>query len=296
MEEVVITVNDAGQRLDKFLAKTFPNLKKSAMYKAIRDKKIKVNRKRAAHNQMLEENDHLLLFLKPDFLIREPEKIRALPSVDVVYEDNELIALNKPQGLLSVKDSPEDQDTLNDRLLYYLVQSGQYDPQKEQSFRPALAHRLDRNTSGLVLAGKTAQATRDLARAIHDRTMHKSYLAITRKRPVQGRIELYLKKEGTKALVSSRPQEGYDPAIMTIHTLKEQDGRVLSQIELETGRFHQIRACLAYLKTPLLGDVKYGDRQGDGQYALQAFAIDLKEVSSLAASQIELPSEARLTL
>ncbi len=296
MEEIVIQKNDANQRLDKFLGKAYPNLKKSAMHKAIRNKKIKVNRKRASFDQMLNEGDHLLLFLPPDFLKKPQKTLSTLPAPDIVFEDDQLLAMNKPVGLLSMKDSAQNQDTLNDRLLFYLKQSGQYDPNLEQSFTPSIAHRLDRNTSGLVLAGKTAAATRKLAQAIADHTIHKYYLAITDQKPVQGKVSLYLKKEGLKALVSNAPLPNYDLAQMDIQTLAHRDGFYLSQIELYTGRFHQIRACLAFLGTPLVGDVKYGGHPHSKGYRLQAYKIDLSQAGFKGIQTIELPQDQQLHL
>ncbi len=296
MEEVIIQQNDANQRLDKFLSKAYPNLKKSAMHKAIRNKKIKVNRKRAAFDQVLQEGDHILLFLPPDFLEKPQKALQSLPAPAIVFENEQVLAMNKPAGLLSMKDSPQNQDTLNDRLLWYLRQSGQYDPTKEHSFTPSIAHRLDRNTSGLVLAGKSAQSARQLAQAIANHTIRKYYLAITDQKPVQGLITLYLKKEGTKALVSKTPLPDYDKAQMAIQTIDQAHGQYLSQIELYTGRFHQIRACLAFLGTPLVGDVKYGGSPYPKGYALQAYKIDLRQAGFKGLQTIELPQKEKLHL
>ncbi len=296
MQEVIIKANDANQRLDKFLGKAYPNLKKSAMYKAIRNKKIKVNRKRAQFDQMLNEGDQILLFLPPDLLEKEVRKLQPLKDLDVIYEDDDLLVMNKPAGLLAMKDQAGDQDTLNDRLLSYLAASGSYDPASEQSFTPSIAHRLDRNTSGLILAAKNAPTARKLASAIAQGQVGKYYLAITDKKPQQGRIDLYLKKEGTKALVSARPMEGYDPARMIVKTIAVKDGKYLSKIELLTGRFHQIRASLAFLGTPLCGDVKYkGTPQKQG-YSLQAYKIDLKSAGFNKAGIVELPKSRQLSL
>lgn len=292
MKEVTISKNDAGQRLDKFLQKAFPQLKKSAMYKAIRSKKIKVNRKRASFDQMLQEGDTLLLFLPPDLLEEKSRSFIDLPDPEIIYEDDELIACNKPAGLLSVKDESGDQDTLNGRILSWMEKSGRYDAAAERSFLPGVAHRLDRNTSGLVLAAKTASSARELARAIRDHDVQKSYLAITRKKPQQGRHVVYLKKEGTLAKVLDDPKPDYQEAVLSVKTIDEKDGRCLSKIDLETGRFHQIRATLAHLGTPLENDRKYGDAKGNGRYALQAYRIALDGEKKV----IELPKNKRIHL
>ena len=296
MQEVIIEANDASQRLDKFLTKAYPNLKKSAMYKAIRNKKIKVNRKRAEFDQILNVGDHILLFLPPDLLEKEVRELQPAKELDVIYEDDDLIVMNKPAGLLVMKDQAKEQDTLNDRLLSYLAATGSYDPAKEQSFTPSIAHRLDRNTAGLVLAAKNAKTARKLASAIAQGQVGKYYLAITDKRPVQGRIDLYLKKESTKALVSARPLPGYDPARMIVKTIGQKDGLYLSKIELLTGRFHQIRASLAFLGTPLVGDSKYKGTPNPKGYALQAYKIDLKPSGFEQAGIVELPKSKQLSL
>lgn len=296
MQEVTIQTNDAGQRLDKFLGKAYPSLKKSAMYRAIRNKKIKVNRKRAAFDQILQEGDCLQLFLPPDLLETRQRTLQPLRDLDVIYEDEDILVLNKPAGLLSTKDSAGDQDTLNDRLLSWLAANRGYQPENEQSYTPAIAHRLDRNTSGLVLAGKNAAAARRLSAAIASRQVGKYYLAITSRRPPQGRIELYMKKEGTRALVSARPLEGYLPARMNVRTIAFENGRYLSKIELLTGRFHQIRAGLAFLGCPLCGDVKYGGTRQKMPYQLQAWKIDLKEAGFERAGIVALPESKRIHL
>ena len=296
MQEVIISKNDANQRLDKFLLKAYPNLKTSAMYKAIRNKKIKVNRKRAQYDQKLVEGDVLLLFLPPDLLEKEIKKIQPAKKLDVIYEDDQIVVMNKPAGLLSMKDQAKEQDTLNDRFLSWLVANKRYDPNVEQSFTPSIAHRLDRNTSGLVLAGKTAQAARDLSLAIAQNQVHKYYLAITDQYPKQGLIELYLKKEGTRALVSDRPKDQYDLAKMKVKTLEQKDGLYLSQIELMTGRFHQIRACLAYLHTPLWGDLKYKGTPNKKGYYLQAYKIDLNDTPFHQANVVEIPKSKQIHL
>ncbi len=296
MKEVRIEKNDAGQRLDKFLLKTFPNLKKSALYKGVRNKKIKVNRKRCTFDQQLQEGDIILLFLPPDLLEEKQVQIQKTEPIEVVFENEDLLIVDKPKGLLSMKDQAGQQDTLNDRVRYYLYSTGAYDPKQEHSFLPSIAHRLDRNTSGLVMTAKNAVSARKLSEDIKEHRIVKSYLALTDRRPQQGRVVLYLKKEGTQALIKDQPTEGYDPAIMTVTTIQEKDGRYLSKIDLETGRFHQIRASLAHLGTPLLGDAKYGGIPNKNGYQLQAYQIDLSASSFPDLGIITLDKNDRLHL
>ncbi len=302
MKEVHIQANDAGQRLDKFLSKTFPELKKSMMYKAIRNKKIKVNRKRCTHDQFLQEGDTLLLFLPPDVLETKsaaPSAASSSKPLDIIYEDEDLIAVNKPAGLLSQKDSAGDQDSLNDRILSYLIRSRQYDPESEHSFVPSVLHRLDRNTSGLVLAAKSARAAREVSEAIRNNTLHKHYLAIAEGDVQDGEVRVWIEKEGTIARVFQSEHPGAREAITRFHVLQRSlDGKkTLVEAELLTGRFHQIRATLASLGTPIEGDSKYGSHSSRAHQALQAYRIDLKEAGlSFGPKQIELPQKEWLTL
>lgn len=274
MKEVTIQENDAGQRLDRFLTKSFPNLSKSLMYKAIRNKKIKVNRKRAEIGQKLEAGDVVLLFLPEDVLMQKERKITGKPILDVVYEDDDLLVVNKPYGLLCQKDSDQDQDTLNDRVIAWLYANGKYDPKSENSFVPAICHRLDRNTTGLVIAAKNAKALRDVNEAIKGHDIKKYYKARVLGIPKEGYIKVCLKKDGTKALISQAPKEGYVPAEMIVKVLKP--GKTSEvEIELLTGRFHQIRATMAALGNPLIGDVKYGYAGPEKKYDLKAYKLDL---------------------
>lgn len=298
MLEVQINENDAGQRLDRFLAKTFPNLKKSVLYKAVRNKKIKVNRKRCTFDQKLEPGDSILLFLPPEFLER-PEREMTYPKnarpLRVIYEDDQILAVFKPEGLLSQKDQAGEQDDLNGRIVHHLIENGSYDPKTELSFRPAALHRLDRNTSGIVLAAKTASAARTISEAIRDHTLKKSYLAKVEGVPKAGKVRLYLKKEGTMALVSDTPREGYVPAVMDVHPYRTEPDGTWMIADLETGRFHQIRASMAHLGHPVFGDPKYGHGKPGQHQMLQAWKVDLSKTGLQGVpAVIELPEELRI--
>lgn len=282
MQEIKIGVNDAGQRLDRFLQKHYATLTKSMMYKAIRNKKIKVNRKRCTYDQKLQEGDSILLFLPYEFL---ETRQKAYPvntgSVDVVYEDDDIVLVNKPAGLLSQSDEKGLQDTLVNRIQYYLYQKKEYDPQRENSFAPAICHRLDKNTSGLILAAKNARALRLMNDAIACHKVRKVYYAKIEGTPLWDTREVvcYIKKQETRALVQSNEAPGYKEARMFVKVMERQKEQTMVQIHLETGRFHQIRASMAYLGYPLCGDVKYGYKGSEKKYSLCAYRLEIGDVS-----------------
>lgn len=278
MKEVIIQANDANQRLDKFLQKTFPNLSKSMMYKGIRKKKIKVNRKRCSFDQVLEEGDSILLFLPPEFL---EEKVRKVSSgsdaLDIVYEDANLLILHKPVGLLSQSDG-SNADCLVDRMQRYLIKKGEYSL-AEHSFSPAICQRLDRNTEGLVIGAKNADTLRTINTAIAQRKVKKIYQAECCghiSKPVE--MNYYIKKVGTKAMVSKTKKEGYQEAKMDLIPLAYTNDSTFVEVYLHTGRFHQIRALCASIGHPLVGDHKYGYKGEKKGYHLIAKQLNLEAV------------------
>ena len=281
MKEVIINHNDSGQRLDKFLMKTFPQLPKSVIYKAVRNKKIKVNRKRCEFNQVLNEDDRILLFVDPALLeMKEREELRNYGPVNIVYEDKNLLIVNKEAGLLTQSDTEGEQDCLVARIQYYLYRKGEYDPDLENSFAPAVCNRLDRNTSGLVIAAKNADTLRKVNDAIANRKIHKYYMALVDGIPGwdEKEVSCYIRKEGTKAIVRKDPQKGFQHASETVRLMKVKQNQSVCQIELKTGRFHQIRATMGWLGYPLAGDSKYGYKGKRIPMKLCAYRLEFEDI------------------
>ncbi|MBQ8408039.1 MAG: RluA family pseudouridine synthase [Clostridia bacterium] len=271
MQILKINKNDAGQRLDKFLTKAVKGLPASLMYKYIRTKKIKVNRKRCEQKQILLEGDEIQLFIRDEFF-DSPEKddgalARITPKLDIVYEDDNIILCNKRPGVLVHEDDSARENTLIMHIQAYLYQKGEYDPEEEQSFAPALCNRIDRNTGGIVIAAKNAEALRVMNEKIKNDEIRKFYLCAVHGIPQKRADTLtgYLKKNSADNLVtvSDKPREGYKNIITKYKVLSGKKDISLIEVELVTGRTHQIRAHMAHIGHPLLGDGKYGVNRDD---------------------------------
>lgn len=280
MRRFIINANDAGQRVDKFITKAAPMLPKSALYKGIRTKNIKLNRKRCGISDRLSEGDILEIYLPDDFFpdIREEYAFMNVPGeISVIYEDGNILLMNKKCGLVVHEDDSGTADTLVNRMLRYLYDKGEYDPASENSFTPALCNRLDRNTQGIVIAAKNAEALRILNEKIRDREIDKRYLCIVCGRPPEneGTLTHYLFKDSKSNTVTvSDRKTPANKTIVTRYRLLKTDGRLsLVEIQLLTGRTHQIRAHMAYIGCPLLGDGKYGSNRVNREYGIKTQAL-----------------------
>ncbi len=309
MYQKIITENEAGQRLDKYLQKFMPLAPASFFYKMLRKKNITLNGKRAEGNQRLFTGDSLTLyfsgetirnFQKGNELLREYEReyeraYHELREVQVVYEDEHVIIMNKPAGILSQKAAAGDV-SLNEWLIGYLLAKGKADASELSDFKPSVCNRLDRNTAGLVIGAKTLPGSREMGRLLKKREVHKYYQMFVMGHVREGAVLTgYLVKDKKNNQVSLLPrnEKGAFPVITRYYPVREFSDRTLVEAELITGKSHQIRIQMAEAGYPLLGDYKYGNRAFNEKYK-QKFHINsqLLYASRLKFPEMEAPFEA----
>ena len=287
MKELRIGQNDAGQRLDRFVGKAVPLLPDTLLQKYIRLKRIKRNGKGAKRDTRLAAGDVLQLYINDEFFEKPREENSYLkvgtPKLNIVYEDENILLLDKKPGVLCHSAGVWDYNTLIANVQAYMAQKGEWRPKEENAFAPALCNRIDRNTGGIVIAAKNAEALRILNDKIRDREIEKYYLCAVqgRPRPPAGRLENYLFKDAKKnqVFVKNRPEPGAKTAVTEYRLLKSKGKLSLVECRLLTGRTHQIRAQMAHAGWPLLGDGKYGSERfnkdfGEKGQALYSYRLE----------------------
>lgn len=308
MHQLTIGENDAGRRADRFIARTFPHWPLSLIAKSLRTKKIKRNNARLEGSDRLEVGDVLTFYMPDDLFVPAEEKkahhFAAPKLTGIIYEDENLLIVNKKPGLVVHMDESGHPDTLIARIQSYLYKKGEWDPDLENSFAPALCNRIDRNTGGLVIAAKNAKTLRDMNEIIKTRQVDKYYLCLVMGHPVpaEGILRHYLvKNEKTKEVaVFPYPRKDSKPAETHYKVLQKIGGKALVECQLVTGRTHQIRAQMAFAGWPLAGDAKYGrkEKRRTGQ-ALWAYKLDFsnlqdgKSLSYLKGRVFIVPKEER---
>ncbi|MBQ7133282.1 MAG: RluA family pseudouridine synthase [Ruminococcus sp.] len=275
MRTITINKNDSNQRLDKFILKRFKTMPKSLMHKYIRTKYIKLNGKKTTPEVFLNEGDVLTLYIKDEFFEetkKEYEFMKASKKLDIVYEDDNLMLLNKKPGVIVHQDKNYDTDCMVNRVQRYLFEKGEYNPEADKAFSPALVNRIDRNTGGIIIAAKNAMALRVLNEKVRTREIRKFYLSIVKGCPKKkcDTLKDYLTKDENKNTVRvSKNETKNSKEIITKYSVisydKERDLSLI-EVELLTGRTHQIRAHMAHIGHPLLGDEKYGDKALNRRY------------------------------
>lgn len=269
MRTITIMKNDGEQRLDKFLLKRFKTMPKSLMHKYIRTKYIKLNGKKTTPEVFIHEGDVLTLYIKDEFFEeskKEYEFMKASKKLDLIFEDDNIMLIDKKPGVIVHQDKNYDADCIVNRVQRYLFEKGEYDPEQDKAFSPALVNRIDRNTSGIIIGAKNATALRILNEKVRTREIRKYYLCVVKGCPKKKADTLkdYLTKNESKNTVKvSKNETKNSKEIITKYKVlsydKERD-LSLCEVELLTGRTHQIRAHMAYIGHPLLGDEKYGDK------------------------------------
>lgn len=262
MKQITITENEAEQRLDRFLRKYLKDYKLGDIYKLFRTNKVKVNNKKQKENYMLQVGDIIQLYISEEIKTEAMKSVGADKPIDIVYEDDNLMLVNKPFGLLTHPDSPGDNDTLIDRVLFYLQQGENYS--SSMTFTPSVCNRLDRNTGGLVVVAKNYTALKSMNKLIRERKIKKLYLCVVKGFIKDaGEVKNFLVKdeEQNKVEILDQDQDGAREVYTRYKPIKSNEDYTLLEVELITGRPHQIRAHFASIGHPIVGDVKYGDKQ-----------------------------------
>lgn len=280
MKEFIIQKNEENQRFDKYLKKLLPNATTSFLYKMMRKKNIVINKKKVEGNEKLKAGDVVSIFLSDETfekfhvnleeLKKEYDSLKSLTlkGLKIIYEDDEMIVADKPYNMLSQKASDKDLSA-NEYLLGYMINKGSLSFEEYQTFRPSVVNRLDRNTTGLLLFGKTLNALQQLGEGIRERSIEKYYRAVVAGE-LKEELELkgyLLKDEKTNKVSYHKEQvEGSDYIETGVMPISSKNGLTLVEIQLVTGKTHQIRLHLSTIGHPILGDMKYGNEKINKKY------------------------------
>ncbi len=260
---IEIGPNEAGQRLDKFLRKYLKDVPLSAIFKTIRKGDVRVNGAKGKEKTFLEEGDVIEIKYLYSKSPQEKKKVYDVePEFKVTFEDDNILMVEKWPGILVHKDVEGTDPTLTDQVLTYLYRKGDFDPNEEKTFSPSPVNRLDRNTSGIVIYGKNYEALKALNEMIRDGRIVKNYLAIVKGRIKDGEYHAFIEKreDNNVSSVSDTAGPGKKEISMTVKTEESTGQFSLVELDLLTGRSHQLRAHLAYLGNPIIGDPKYGEK------------------------------------
>lgn len=262
MKEIKIKINDANQRIDRYILKNFPNLNRIAVYKLIRTKDITVNNKKVEHNYILKEDDVVKIFAQPKFLDKkiDTDFAKAKDELEIVFEDKNIIIVHKPVGLIVHEDEFNKVDTLQNRIKKYLAKKGEYNPYDESTFVPSICHRLDLNTSGLLVAAKTANALRLIEALFKNNDVVRMYKCMTyHKLPKNSDlVQNFMYKANDNTMIVQDFKTNQNKTALTKYKfVKSFNNYYIYNIELLTGRTHQIRAVLNHLHAPIVGEKKY---------------------------------------
>ena len=296
MQSRTVSPNEAGQRLDKLLSKILNLAPKSFIYKMLRKKNITLNNKKADGSEKVAFGDEIRLWLSDETI----EKFSDNPvtivrdALDILYEDQDILVINKKAGALSQKASAKDV-SVNEELISYMIHSDQASPEDFKTFRPSVCHRLDRNTSGVLIAGKTMTGLQDMATLIRERKVKKYYCCLVRgwvkeKAVIEG--WLVKDKDSNQVTVTKRPGPGSDYIKTSYEPLATNGNHTLLWVQLFTGRSHQIRAHLASIGHGIIGDPKYGDKDMN-HYFYEKYHLKYQLLNSI---QMTMPKDTlRLT-
>lgn len=279
MKEIIIDKNESEQRLDRFLKKFLANASRAFIYKMLRKKNIKLNGKRANPEETIVEGDVVQLYLSDEtiekfMMVKSPIKSKLIPNI--VYEDDNIILINKNIGILSHGAGGEFEENIVDSMINYLIEKKEYIPRIEKTFTPSICNRLDRNTSGIIIGAKNYQSLKTMNEALRRTEVRRFYKTI-----VKGSIDKDFKSEGylskdedrNKVEVTKDYVEGSKKIATYVKVLKRTKEYSLLEIELITGRTHQIRGHLSSLGYPIIGDRKYGEKSVNKKF-LNEYNLD----------------------